>query len=343
MEVIELLSKADRQLGRLDMYSEYIPNIELFIRMHVLKEATKSSKIEGTKTNIEEAILDKEDLSEEKRDDWEEVQNYIEAMDLAINSLEKLPFSSRLIKKIHKAILKGVRGDNKVPGRFRTSQNWIGGATISDATFIPPPHTEIGKLMGDLEKFAHNEENRIPDLLKVALIHYQFETIHPFLDGNGRVGRLLITLYLVEKGILKQPVLYLSDFFERNRQLYYQNLMKVRDEGDIEQWLKFFLVGVIETAKSSITTLDQVMKLKRDVDRKLQRLGSRTKNGRTVTNYLYKNPVVDAQKVQELTELTAPPAYKLISKLEELGILKEFTGAKRGKKFIFEDYLRLFA
>jgi Fic family protein len=343
MGVIDLLSKADRQLGRLDMYSEYIPNIELFISMHVLKEATKSSKIEGTKTNIEEALQDKDDIAEEKRDDWEEVQNYIEAMEVAISSLDKLPFSSRLIKKIHKTIIKGVRGEKKVPGDFRTSQNWIGGASISDATFIPPPHTEIGRLMGDLEKFAHNEEIRFPDLLKVALIHYQFETIHPFLDGNGRVGRLLITLYLVEKGILKKPVLYLSDFFERNRRLYYQNLMKVREDGDIAQWFKFFLVGMIETAKSSIATLDQVMKLKKEVDGKLQKLGSRTKNGRTVLNYLYKNPIVDAQKVQELTGLTAPPAYELISKLEELDILKEFTGAKRGRQFIFEDYLKIFS
>jgi Fic family protein len=343
MGVIDLLSKADRQLGRLDMYSEYIPNIELFISMHVLKEATKSSKIEGTKTNIEEALQDKDDIAEEKRDDWEEVQNYIEAMEVAISSLDKLPFSSRLIKKIHKTIIKGVRGEKKVPGDFRTSQNWIGGASISDATFIPPPHTEIGRLMGDLEKFAHNEEIRFPDLLKVALIHYQFETIHPFLDGNGRVGRLLITLYLVEKGILKKPVLYLSDFFERNRRLYYQNLMKVREDGDIAQWFKFFLVGMIETAKSSIATLDQVMKLKKGVDGKLQELGSRTKNGRTVLNYLYKNPIVDAQKVQELTGLTAPPAYELISKLEKLAILKEFTGAKRGRQFIFEDYLKIFS
>ena len=203
MELLNLLSQADRQLGRLDMYSEYIPNIDLFISMHVLKEATQSSKIEGTKTNIEEALLDKEDVSEEKRDDWEEVQNYISALNTAIAKLEELPFSSRLIKQTHKILLSGVRGKHKLPGEFRTSQNWIGGASIADATFIPPIHSSINEYMGDLENFAHDQEFYFPDLLKIALIHYQFETIHPFLDGNGRVGRLMITLYLVEKGILK--------------------------------------------------------------------------------------------------------------------------------------------
>ncbi|MEL7124043.1 MAG: Fic/DOC family N-terminal domain-containing protein, partial [Bacteroidota bacterium] len=188
MELLNLLGQADRQIGRLDMYSEYIPNIDLFISMHILKEATQSSKIEGTKTNIEEALLDKEDVPESKRDDWEEVKNYIAALSFAIENLEKLPLSSRLIKETHKVLLKGVRGENKLPGEFRRSQNWIGGATINDAIFIPPIHTTINDYMNDLEKFAHNEEYYFPDLLRIALIHYQFETIHPFLDGNGRVA-----------------------------------------------------------------------------------------------------------------------------------------------------------
>lgn len=342
IDIITLLSKADRQLGRLDMYSEYVPNIDLFISMHVLKEATQSSKIEGTKTNIEEALQDISDISEEKRDDWEEVQNYIEALNSAIKELDKLPFSSRLIKQTHQILLKGVRGKHKIPGEFRTSQNWIGGASISDAVFVPPIHHEIPSLMTDLEKFAHNDVNPFPDLLKIALIHYQFETIHPFLDGNGRVGRLMITLYLVEKSILKKPILYLSDFFERNRGLYYGNLMKVRTDHDIKQWFKFFLVGVVETAKSSIETFDKILKLQKEVDEKLQKLGSRTNNARTIISYLYHKPLINANKVSELTGVSPPSAYKLIAELEKLKILEEITGGQRGKQYWFSDYIQIF-
>jgi len=342
MEVLSLLSQADRQLGRLDMYSEYIPNIDLFISMHVLKEATQSSKIEGTKTNIEDALLDKEDVNDEKRDDWEEVQNYIEALNSAIKNLEKLPFSSRLIRETHKILLQGVRGTHKLPGEFRSSQNWIGGASINDATFIPPIHTSINEYMGDLENFAHNTESFFPDLLKIALIHYQFETIHPFLDGNGRVGRLMITLYLVEKGILKKPILYLSDFFERNRMLYYDNLTRVREKNDLSQWFKFFLVGVIETAKNGINTFDSILKLQKEVEVKLQTLGSRSYNAQLILNYLFQRPIVDAQKVKELTGLSSPSVYKLIEELEKLEILTEITGAKRGKIYIFKEYTKLF-
>lgn len=342
MEVLDLLSQADRQLGRLDMYSEYIPNIDLFISMHVLKEATQSSKIEGTKTNIEDALLDKEDVNDEKRDDWEEVQNYIEALNSAIKSLEKLPFSSRMIRETHKILLQGVRGKHKLPGEFRRSQNWIGGASINDATFIPPIPTSVNDYMGDLENFAHNPESFFPDLLKIALIHYQFETIHPFLDGNGRVGRLMITLYLVEKGILKKPVLYLSDFFEKNRMLYYDNLTRVREKSDLSQWFKFFLVGVIETAKKGIHTFDSILKLQKDVEVKLQALGSRLYNARLILNHLYQRPIVDAQKVKSLTGLSSPSVYKLIEELERVEILTEITGAKRGKNYQFSEYIKLF-
>ncbi|MFT7344646.1 MAG: Fic family protein [Lentimonas sp.] len=342
MELLSLLSQADRQLGRLDMYSEYIPNIDLYISMHVLKEATQSSKIEGTKTNIEEALLDKVDVKAEKRDDWEEVQNYIIALNTAIKNLEELPFSSRLIKQSHQTLMQGVRGEHKLPGEFRKSQNWIGGASIADATFIPPIHSDISELMGDLEHFAHNDEYYFPDILKIALIHYQFETIHPFLDGNGRAGRLMITLYLVEKGILKKPILYLSDFFERNRTLYYDNLMKVREKNDINQWFKFFLVGIIETTKSGINTFDQILKLQKDVETKVQSLGSRTNNALTITNYLFNRPMINTQKAKDITGLSMPSAYKLIDQLESLKIIREITGAKRGKIYVFEDYLSLF-
>lgn len=342
MELLTLLSQADRQLGRLDMYSEYIPNIDMFISMHVLKEATQSSKIEGTETNIEEALLEKEDILAEKRDDWEEVQNYIAALNSAITSLEKLPFSSRLIKQTHEILLQGVRGKHKLPGEFRTSQNWIGGASINDAVFIPPIQTSINEFMSDLENFAHNDDFFFPDLLKIALIHYQFETIHPFLDGNGRVGRLMITLYLVEKGILKKPILYLSDFFERNRNLYYDNLTRVREKDDILQWFKFFLVGIIETSKKGISTFDSILKLQKEVDSKIQKLGSRANNAKVLMNYLYQHPMVEAQRAKEVTKLSLPSVYKLLEELEKLEIIKEITGSKRGKLYLFRDYTKLF-
>lgn len=342
MEVIQLLSKADRDLGRLDMYSDYIPNIDLFISMHVLKEATQSCKIEGTQTNIKEALREKEDIPPDKLDDWEEVQNYIRAMEAAIGELDKLPFSARLIRHTHETLLQGVRGEKKQPGEFRRSQNWIGGVTINDATFIPPVHTTIPELIGDLENFVHNKEIFFPELLKIALIHYQFETIHPFLDGNGRVGRLMITLYLVNCGILKKPILYLSDFFEKHRRHYYENLMLVREKNDINQWFKFFLVGIIETANKGIQTFDSILQLQKLVDLDLQRLGSRAANARKVTNYLYQRPIINAEKIVKVAAISYPSAYKLIEDLEKLKILKEITGGQRSREYIFEKYIDLF-
>ncbi|SOD19739.1 Fic family protein [Pedobacter xixiisoli] len=341
MEIIQLLSNADRQLGRLDMYSEYV-NIDLFIRMHIAKEATQSSKIEGTQTNMEEAFLSKEEVTQEKRDDWEEVQNYISAMNEAVRLLHSLPFSSRLIRETHKILLNGVRGKHKLPGEYRTSQNWIGGATLNDATFIPPIHSNIPELMSDLEKFANDELNPLPDLLKIAIIHYQFETIHPFLDGNGRVGRLLITLYLVARGILKQPILYLSDFFERNRLLYYDNLMRVRVNHDLNQWLKFFLTGVIETAKKGVTTFDGIMQLQKNLEVKIKSLGTRSVDAKKVIEYLYTQPIVDVSKIEGIIQKSNVTAYKLISDLERLEILMEVSGAMRNKLYVFNDYLTLF-
>jgi Fic family protein len=342
MEVINLLSQADRELGRLDMYSNYIPNIELFIRMHVLKEATQSSKIEGTQTNMDEAILEKKDIPLNKRDDWEEVQNYMKAMESAVHSLEKLPFSSRLIRQTHQTLLQGVRGQKKQPGEFRKSQNWIGGATISDARFIPPVHSAIPELMGDIEKFLHNDEIHLPELIKIALVHYQFETIHPFLDGNGRVGRLMIPLYLVDKKILKKPILYLSDFMERYRKLYYDNLNNVRENNDIAQWFKFFLVGIIETAKKGIKTFDSILQLQKQNEEIVQSFRSRAGNAQIVINYLYQRPIINAEKVKSITQLSMPSAYTLLELLEEKQIVREVTGSQRGRMYSFENYLKIF-
>ncbi len=341
MEVLSLLSKADLQLGRLDTFSQYV-NIELYISMHIVKEATQSTKIEGTQTNIEEAFLEKEEIALDKRDDWEEVQNYIIAMKTAVKDLDSLPISSRLIKKTHKTLISGVRGEHKLPGEYRKSQNWIGGATINDATFIPPVHTSVEELMSDLEKFANDDFNFLPDLLKIAIIHYQFETIHPFLDGNGRIGRLLIPVYLVSKGILNQPILYLSDFFEKYRSLYYDNLMRVRTHNDLTQWFKFFLTGVIETAKIGVETFDGILKLQKDLEEKLISHKGNTDDARKIIASLYENPITDAQKVEKIIEKSYGSAYKQIAILENLKIIREITGSQRGKVYIFDDYLKLF-
>lgn len=229
-----------------------------------------------------------------------------------------------------------------MPGAFRTSQNWIGGATLDDATFVPPPHIYIPELMSDLEKFANDELAPIPDLIKIALIHYQFETIHPFLDGNGRVGRLLITLYLVSKGILHKPILYLSDFFERHRLLYYDNLTRVRTHNDINQWYKFFLTGVIETAKRGIKTFDGILRLQRAMDERLESLGGRSKGAKQVLEQLFKRPVTDADQIAEIIGKSKVSAYKLISDLEEAGILVQLPNGGRAKMYAFKAYLDLF-
>lgn len=342
MEIITLLSKADRMLGRLDMYSEHIPNIDLFISMHVMKEATQSSKIEGTQTNMEEALLAKEDVPLDKRNDWMEVHNYINAMNEAIKMLEELPFSSRLIRNVHKVLLSGVRGEHKQPGEFRKSQNWIGGASINDAIFVPPVHTSIPDLMNDIDEFVHNDKLLIPELLKIALIHYQFETIHPFLDGNGRTGRLMITLYLVSKGILKRPILYLSDYLEKHRNSYYTNLMRARTENDITSWFRFFLTGVIETADNGVKTFENILCLQKEYEEKIKSLGSRSANALKVVTELYKRPIASANWIAEIADISTASAYKLIRNLEEVGILSEVTGSKRGRIYILKKYVDIF-
>ncbi len=266
----------------------------------------------------------------------------MQAMNEAVLQLHTLPFSSRLIKNTHKILLQGVRGEHKMPGEFRTSQNWIGGASINDAVFVPPVHHSLPELMSDIEKFANDELHPLPDLLKIALIHYQFETIHPFLDGNGRVGRLMITLYLVNKGILKRPILYLSDFFERNRMLYYDNLMRVRTHNDISQWFRFFLTGVIETAQNGVATFDSIMQLQKDIDAKLKNIGSRSGDAYKIVEYLYSHPIIDAQRVSVITGKSLRPAYSMLKILEKLEIVKEITGGQRGKLYMFMDYVALF-
>jgi Fic family protein len=342
LELINLLTTADRALGKLDMYSKYVPNIDLFISMHIAKEATLSNKIEGTQTNIEDAVMEKTDLNTEKRDDWEEVNNYIKAMNAAINDLQKLPFSSRLIRQAHGILLQSARGSNKMPGEFRQSQNWIGGYNIDSASFVPPLHENIQMLMADVEKFAHADELQLPNLLKIAIMHYQFETIHPFLDGNGRIGRLMITLFLVSKALLQKPLLYLSDFLERNRLQYYDLLTRVREKDDLISWCKFFLTGVIETAEKSILTFDKILQLEKTVNEKLKQLGSKQKKAELVMQYLYKKPVINPTTTQLVIGSKNATAYSLLTDLEQLGILKEITGNQRNRNYMFMEYVDIF-
>jgi Fic family protein len=337
-----LLEDANQKLGELNAFSLYVPNVDFFISMHVAKEATTSSRIEGTKTGLDEALLTESDIIPEKRDDWREVQNYIEAMNYAIESLKSVPLSTRLLKETHKILLKNVRGRERIPGEYRTSQNWIGGATLNDAVFIPPHHQEINNLMYDLENFLHNKNIDVPHLIKVALMHYQFETIHPFLDGNGRIGRLLITLYLVSSNILQKPTLYLSDYFEKHKGLYYDNLTMVRSSSNVSQWIKYFLVAVIETAKRGISTFQSIISLRENINQKLIAFGNKSKKSFELVNRLYEKPFINAGEVASYIGVTHATAYRYIKKLENLGIIREITKGKRNRIFYFEEYYNLF-
>jgi len=337
-----LLEKATQSLGELNAFSLIVPDVDVFIQMHIVKEAQASSKIEGTKTNIDEAIMDKSVIVPERRDDWQEVQNYIAAMKHTIGQLEKLPLSNRLLKEMHKILLTGVRGEHKLPGEFRRSQNWIGGSNPSDAVFVPPTHDEVPELMSDVEKFLHNEEIEVPHLIKIAIAHYQFETVHPFNDGNGRCGRAMITFYLVANKLLRKPSLYLSDFFEKNRTSYYDALSHVRETNNLSHWMKFFLNGIISTAEKGKKTFQEILKLKNDIDAKIVKLNRKAEKGREFIFYLYSKPIVSIDDVVNLFKITPRSAISLVNDFEKLGILKEVTGYKRNKLFAFDDYLKLF-
>lgn len=342
-QILTLLEEANRLLGELNAYSRLIPDVDFFIRMHIAKEATTSSRIEGTQTNIEEALVGKLDVDPEKRDDWQEVHNYIQAINFSIKQLSQMPLSNRLLRETHAVLLRGVRGTHKQPGEFRTSQNWIG-VSLKHATFVPPHHQHVPDLMSDLEKFMHNDQIHVPHLLKIAFIHYQFETIHPFLDGNGRLGRLLIVLYLVSFGLLHKPALYLSDFFERHKGEYYDQLMAVRTTHKLEPWLRFFLLGLRETTGLSIQVFKDILALKERIERKHMPTFHmrRQANAQALMRSLYRAPVTTIKIATSLIKAQTNTAAALIEDFVKLGILKEFTGQKRNRLFIFDDYVRLF-
>lgn len=338
-----LLEKASLKLGELNSFSRLVPDISMFIIMYVFKEAVVSSRIEGTKTNIEEALIDENDIDPEKRDDWLEVNNYVKALNEAIDELNTLPLSCRLIKNAHKVLLSSGRGEKKTPGEFRVSQNWLGGASLADAVFIPPAHTELPDLLSDFELFLNDTHLQIPHLIRIAIAHYQFETIHPFLDGNGRIGRLLITLYLVSSGILDKPLLYLSEFFEDNKGLYYDNLTLVRTKNDLNQWIRFFLAGVVETATRSSETLQKIISLKNAIEKeRILLMGKRSRQALDLFHNLFSKPIINIRDVQIFTGLSPKAANDLVQVFVEKKILTETTGYQRNRVFVFTEYLKLF-
>ncbi len=337
-----LLSRANLALGRLDGVADILPNVDFFIFMYESKEATISSQIEGTQATFIDVLKKEAKLEDaEIHKDVDEVINYISAMKYGLDRLKDFPLSLRLLKEIHQKLLHGVRGEGKNPGEFRTSQNWIGGPTIETAVFVPPPPAEVMNLVGNFEEYLHRV-GPIPVLIKTGLMHAQFETIHPFLDGNGRVGRLLITFYLCQQQVLRKPLLYLSEFFKRNRQTYYDRLNLLRERDDIEGWLEFFLQGITETSERAVETARKIIKLREYGIKQIAKLGRTAEKGMILYDYLFRTPMVRVKDVERILAIKNPNALTLVSKLVNLGILRELTGFKRNRVFSFADYITLF-
>jgi len=338
-ELSEKLAKASTLLARLDGMAYTLPNTHLFIYMYGKKEALLSSQIEGTQATLEDIFEFESGTPIKNEGDVTEVINYIKALDYGIERLETLPLSLRLIKELHAIILSQKSDISKPPGEFRRSQNWIGapGSTLKDAIFVPPPPHEALKAMGDLEKYLHTQ-SPLPELVNCALMHYQFETIHPFLDGNGRVGRLLVTFYLYWKGVLEKPLLYLSYYFKKNRQEYYDRLRMVSETGNYEQWIKFFLEGIIKTSESAIATTKNILNLQEKDQRKLYTHTSSI-IAVQLLDHLFYVPILSVQTVQQVLKISYPSANKLIADFIKIGIVKEVTGKKRDKRYAYSAYL----
>ena len=341
-----LLSAADRALGRLDGAIHTLPEADLFVLMYVRKEAVLSSQIEGTQSSLRDVLAaEARLLSPGGAGDTGEVINYVAAMNHGLERLPGLPLSVRLIREMHERLMRGVRGGRSGPGELRRSQNWIGpaGSTPRDAVFVPPPFEEAPRALGDLEVFLHRDDD-LPSLVRIGLAHAQFETIHPFLDGNGRVGRLLIAFFLCERKILAKPVLCISHFFKRHQAEYYERLQAVRDDGDWEGWLAFFLRGVEEVANEAVATARRILDL-REAHRAAvtAHFGRAVGNGHRVLEALYRKPVVTVSDVRDVAGLSYPAANDLVARLASIGILERFDDRKRNRAFLYGDYIRVFA
>ena len=338
------LSRADRSLARLDGAATVLPDVDLFIKMYVFREATGSSQIEGTQASLADVVgAQAEQPAPDRRDAVREIQNYVEALNFGLIRLDKLPVSLRLVREIHETLMTGVRGGEptRAPGEFRRSQNWIGGTSPANARFVPPPPHEMKEALGEWERFTHDRTS-YPPLVQLGLIHAQFETIHPFIDGNGRVGRLLITFLLTEWGILARPLLYLSIFLKAHQDEYFSRLQAIRDRGEWERWLRFFLDGISETATAATGTVRQILDL-RDRDREqIASLGRRTGNGYRLHDHLFSSPAVNAKTVKELLDVSQPTANRLLNDLEDLGILVETTGRARDQTWLYLEYFTIF-
>lgn len=341
----ELLERATLALGRLVGAAEILPDPDLFVYMYVRREAVLSSQIEGTEASLVDLLEHEAEMEKaERRVDVREITNYIGALRHGLERVHELPLSLRLIREIHQQLMSGVRGGeaSKTPGEFRRSQNWVGGPTPQTARFVPPPVEAMHRSLDELEAFLH-AESELPTLIRAGLAHAHFETVHPFLDGNGRVGRLLITFFLVHEDVLREPILYLSIFFKRHRQEYYDRLQAIREKGDWEGWLAFFLGGVAAVSKEATTTARQIVTLREDERTRIgEKLGRRAGAGLQLLEHLFRNPVVNVKRVVEATGLSQPAANALVNAMEDIGVLREMTGKKTYRVFGFDRYLQLF-
>ncbi len=341
-ELNTLLAKANLELGILNGYASQIPNIDIYIQMHVKIEANKSSRIEGTRTTIDEDLSDILDIDPEKRDDWREVQNYVEAVNYGFQRINEIPISNRLIKELHAILLKGVRGEHKNPGEYRRSQNWIGGSRPSNAVYVPPIPSTLYECLSDLEKFINNQKINTPDLIKIAIIHYQFESIHPFLDGNGRTGRIVIPLYLMSRGLINKPYFYISDYIEKNKNAYYDFLSRVRTNNDMISWIKFFLEATIETAINARVKFEKVIDFTNQMNREIINLPGKPDNIFKIIDVLYNEPKISRKKLWELSGLKSSTYNNIVNNLIKNKIVSETTGYSRNQIIVFDKYISLF-